>query len=76
MYKRIRTNCHEAAFHAGLNDDLDVYVTQLVYFSVEIILRGECVETAQPGDRCNFIGTLIVVPDVAQLSTPSRCFVH
>ncbi|XP_029931351.1 DNA replication licensing factor MCM6 [Myripristis murdjan] len=38
--------------------------------SLEIILRAEAVETAQAGDRCDFIGTLIVVPDVSQLSTP------
>ena len=25
---------------------------------------------AQAGDRCDFIGTLIVVPDVGQLSAP------
>lgn len=38
--------------------------------NVEVIIRGEAVETAQPGDHCDFIGTLIVVPDVAMLSTP------
>ncbi|XP_013418015.1 zygotic DNA replication licensing factor mcm6-B [Lingula anatina] len=38
--------------------------------SVEIILRAEAVETAQAGDKCDFIGTLIVVPDVAQISQP------
>ncbi|XP_034039656.1 DNA replication licensing factor MCM6 [Thalassophryne amazonica] len=38
--------------------------------SVEVILRTEAVETAQAGDRCDFTGTLIVVPDVSQLSTP------
>ncbi|XP_037537399.1 DNA replication licensing factor MCM6 [Nematolebias whitei] len=38
--------------------------------SLEIILRAEAVETAQAGDRCDFTGTLIVVPDVSQLSTP------
>ncbi|XP_015909008.1 DNA replication licensing factor MCM6 [Parasteatoda tepidariorum] len=38
--------------------------------SVEIILRAEAVEMAQPGDRVDFIGTLIVVPDVSQLSMP------
>ena len=38
--------------------------------SVEIILRAEAVETAQPGDRCDFIGTLIVVPDVGALNLP------
>ncbi|KAM3865696.1 DNA replication licensing factor MCM6 isoform 2-T2 [Diretmus argenteus] len=37
--------------------------------SLEIILRAEAVETAQAGDRCDFTGTLIVVPDVSQLST-------
>ncbi|KAF8764154.1 Zygotic DNA replication licensing factor like protein [Argiope bruennichi] len=38
--------------------------------SVEVILRAEAVEMAQPGDRVDFIGTLIVVPDVSQLSIP------
>ena len=38
--------------------------------SLEVILRGESVEMAQPGDRCEFIGTLIVIPDVGQLATP------
>ncbi|XP_045907787.1 DNA replication licensing factor MCM6 [Micropterus dolomieu] len=38
--------------------------------SLEIILRAEAVETAQAGDRCDLTGTLIVVPDVSQLSTP------
>ncbi|KAM9720151.1 DNA replication licensing factor MCM6 [Menidia menidia] len=38
--------------------------------SLEIILRAEAVETAQAGDRCDFTGTLIVVPDVSQLTTP------
>uniref|UniRef100_A0A915ID43 DNA replication licensing factor MCM6 n=1 Tax=Romanomermis culicivorax TaxID=13658 RepID=A0A915ID43_ROMCU len=38
--------------------------------SLEIILRGECVEMPQPGDRCDFTGTLIVIPDVAQLAMP------
>ncbi|XP_067108902.1 DNA replication licensing factor MCM6 [Osmerus mordax] len=38
--------------------------------SLEVILRAEAVETAQAGDRCDIIGSLIVVPDVSQLSTP------
>ncbi|XP_073490359.1 DNA replication licensing factor MCM6 [Aquarana catesbeiana] len=38
--------------------------------SVEIILRAEAVESCQAGDRCDFTGTLIVVPDIAQLATP------
>ena len=42
----------------------------LFLISVEIILRAEAVEQAQAGDKCDFTGTLIVVPDVSQLSTP------
>ncbi|XP_051268506.1 LOW QUALITY PROTEIN: zygotic DNA replication licensing factor mcm6-B-like [Dicentrarchus labrax] len=38
--------------------------------SLEVVLRAEAVETAQAGDRCDFTGTLIVVPDVSQLRTP------
>ena len=37
---------------------------------MEIIIRGEIVECVQPGDRINLVGTLIVIPDIAQLSTP------
>ena len=39
-------------------------------FSVEVILRAEAVETAQAGDKCDFTGTLIVVPDVGTMSMP------
>lgn len=38
--------------------------------SVEVILRAEAVERAQAGDKCDFTGTLIVVPDVSKLSIP------
>jgi len=38
--------------------------------SVEVILRAEAVEQAQAGDRCDFTGTLVVVPDVSKLSVP------
>uniref|UniRef100_A0A6Q2XUX7 DNA replication licensing factor MCM6 n=1 Tax=Esox lucius TaxID=8010 RepID=A0A6Q2XUX7_ESOLU len=38
--------------------------------SVEVILRAEAVESAQAGDRCDFTGTLIVVPDVAAMFLP------
>ncbi|RKP27227.1 MCM2/3/5 family-domain-containing protein [Syncephalis pseudoplumigaleata] len=38
--------------------------------SLDVILRDEVVEMAKPGDRCVFTGTLIVVPDVGQLSVP------
>jgi len=30
------------------------------------------VETAQAGDRCDFVGTLIVVPDVGSMSMPGE----
>ncbi|XP_056599654.1 MCM6 minichromosome maintenance deficient 6, like isoform X2 [Triplophysa dalaica] len=36
--------------------------------SLDVILRAEAVETAQAGDRCDFTGTLIVVPDVSALA--------
>ncbi|XP_055299709.1 DNA replication licensing factor Mcm6 [Sitodiplosis mosellana] len=38
--------------------------------SVEVILRNEIVETVQAGDRYDFTGTLIVVPNVASLQLP------
>lgn len=38
--------------------------------SVEVIMRAEAVEMAQPGDKVDFIGTFIVVPDVSQLAIP------
>ncbi|KZC14034.1 PREDICTED: DNA replication licensing factor Mcm6 [Dufourea novaeangliae] len=38
--------------------------------SLEIILRSEAVETVQAGDRYDFTGTMIVVPDVSVLSLP------
>ncbi|XP_041371751.1 zygotic DNA replication licensing factor mcm6-like [Gigantopelta aegis] len=38
--------------------------------SVEVVLRAEAVETAQAGDKCDFTGTLIVVPDVGTMSLP------
>uniref|UniRef100_A0A5S6Q1H7 DNA replication licensing factor MCM6 n=1 Tax=Trichuris muris TaxID=70415 RepID=A0A5S6Q1H7_TRIMR len=38
--------------------------------SIDVIIRGECVERCQPGDRFRFTGALIAVPDVGQLSAP------
>lgn len=40
--------------------------------SLDVILRAEAVETAQAGDRCDFTGTLIVVPDVSALAIAGR----
>ena len=44
----------------------------LLASSVEVILRAEAVEQAQAGDRCDFTGTLVVVPDVSKLSVPGN----
>jgi len=38
--------------------------------SVEVVVRAEAVERAQAGDRCDFTGTLIVVPDVSAINLP------
>ncbi|KAG0721771.1 Zygotic DNA replication licensing factor mcm6-A [Chionoecetes opilio] len=38
--------------------------------SVEIVVRAEAVDQAQPGDRCDFTGTLIVVPDLSAYNLP------
>ena len=40
--------------------------------SLDIILRAETVEMVQAGDKCDFIGTLIAIPDVAQLAMQSE----
>ena len=36
--------------------------------TLDVILRGEQVERAKAGDKCVFTGTLIVIPDVRQIS--------
>ena len=38
--------------------------------AVEIVLRAEAVESCQAGDRAEFTGTLIVVPDVGAINLP------
>ena len=40
--------------------------------SIDVILRNELVEKAKPGDKCSFIGTLIVVPDITSLYKPGE----
>ena len=40
--------------------------------SVDVILRGDIVDTAKPGDRSIFTGTLVVVPDIVQLMKPGE----
>ena len=41
---------------------------------LDIIVRNDMVERAKAGDKCSFTGTLIVVPDVAQLGMPNNKF--
>ena len=40
--------------------------------TMDVILRGEIVDRAKAGEKCVFTGTLIVVPDVSQLSLPGQ----
>ncbi len=40
--------------------------------TIDVILRNELVERAKPGDKCTFIGTLIVVPDITSLYKPGE----
>ena len=40
--------------------------------TLDVILRGEMVERAKAGDKCVFAGTLVVIPDVAQLAAPGE----
>lgn len=38
--------------------------------TLDVILRGELVDKAKPGDKCKFTGTEIVLPDVSQYQLP------
>lgn len=38
--------------------------------TIDVILRGDLVDRAKPGDDCKFTGTEIVIPDVSQLGLP------
>jgi len=40
--------------------------------SIDVILRGEIVDTPKPGDKAVFSGKLVVVPDVVQLQKPGE----
>ena len=65
------------AFSGFLFNFVIQHIKVISYFcSVEIILRAEAVETAQAGDKCDFTGTLIVVPDVGTMSLPGRYMLH
>lgn len=38
--------------------------------TIDVVLRGEIVERAKPGDKCKFTGTPIVLPDLSQFRLP------
>ena len=40
--------------------------------SIDVIVRNEQVEKGQPGDRCIFVGTLVVVPDMYSMFKPGE----
>ena len=40
--------------------------------SIDVIIRHEIVETCKPGDKCQFIGELIVVPDITSMYKPGE----
>ena len=40
--------------------------------TLDIIIREDLVERVKAGDKCEFTGTLIVIPDVAQLGLPGN----
>ena len=40
--------------------------------TIDVILRNELVEKAKPGEKCNFIGTFIVVPNITSLYKPGE----
>lgn len=51
---------------------ISILYTIAYFHSLEIILRAETVEQAHAGDKCDFSGTLIVVPDVSKLQMPGK----
>jgi len=59
---------------ASLTQSICLLVTwfkaRLTFRSVEVVLRADAVESVQAGDRYDFTGTLIVVPDVGALALP------
>lgn len=40
--------------------------------SIDVIMRGDIVDSAKPGDKSIFSGTLVVVPDIVQLMKPGE----
>lgn len=72
-FRKRKPNYREVVFQEGKLMSHLKFIMENSYkffFSVEVILRAEAVETAQAGDKCDFTGTLIVVPDVGSISLP------
>jgi DNA replication licensing factor MCM6 len=40
--------------------------------SIDVVLRNEMVDVAKPGDRCTFVGSLVVVPEIMSLLKPGE----
>jgi len=40
--------------------------------SIEVVLRDNICDSVKPGDKCQFIGTLAVVPDISNLRKPGE----
>lgn len=40
--------------------------------SIEVVLHNEICDAARPGDKCIFVGSLTVVPDIYSLSKPGE----
>lgn len=39
---------------------------------MDIIIRNEMVETVRPGDKAVFVGSIIVIPDMAAFAVPGE----
>jgi DNA replication licensing factor MCM6 len=40
--------------------------------AMDVIIRNEMVETVRPGDKAVFVGSLIVIPDMAAFTVPGE----
>ncbi len=44
--------------------------------SIDVILKNHMVEVCKPGDKCNFTGNLMVIPDIISLAKPGEKVQH
>ena len=40
--------------------------------SIDVVLHNETCDAARPGDKCIFVGSLTVVPDIYSMSKPGE----